>query len=100
MRSYHLTFIKSIVIGNLYIYFLAYIVWGLLLSLQPPFYPSEAEKKGATPSQVSANFNFSSNYNCTNYNYNDNNKIVIMIILQIIIKNKDIHFDDYSKPSS
>ena len=29
----------------------AYIGWGLLLSLQPPFYPSEAEKKGATPSQ-------------------------------------------------
>ncbi len=28
-------------------------MWGLLLSLQPPFYPSEAEKKGATPSQVS-----------------------------------------------
>ena len=29
----------------------AYIGWGLLLSLQPPFYPTEAEKKGATPSQ-------------------------------------------------
>ena len=31
--------------------FSAYIGWGLLLSLQPPFYPLEAEKKGATPSQ-------------------------------------------------
>ena len=31
---------------------LAYIVWGSLISLQPPFYPTEAEKKGATPSQV------------------------------------------------
>ena len=30
----------------------AYVTWGLLISLQPPFYPSEAEKKGATPSQV------------------------------------------------
>ena len=30
----------------------AYVVWGLLISLQPPFYPQEAEKKGATPSQV------------------------------------------------
>ena len=30
----------------------AYIVWGALISLQPPFYPTEAEKKGATPSQV------------------------------------------------
>ena len=30
----------------------AYFVWGLLISLQPPFYPSEAESKGATPSQV------------------------------------------------
>lgn len=29
----------------------AYIGWGLLLSLQPSFYPTEAEKKGATPSQ-------------------------------------------------
>ena len=32
---------------------IAYIVWGSLISLQPPFYPTEAEKKGATPSQVS-----------------------------------------------
>ena len=30
----------------------AYIVWGALISLQPPFYPTEAELKGATPSQV------------------------------------------------
>ena len=30
----------------------ALICWGLLLSLQPAFYPTEAEKKGATPSQV------------------------------------------------
>ena len=30
----------------------AYTVWGLLISLQPPFYPQEAEKKGASPSQV------------------------------------------------
>lgn len=30
----------------------AYMVWGLLISLQPPFYPQEAEKKGASPSQV------------------------------------------------
>ena len=30
----------------------AYLVWGLLVSLQPPFYPQEAEKKGASPSQV------------------------------------------------
>ena len=43
-----LNFIKKI-FG--YSIFLAYIGWGLLLSLQPPFYPSEAEKKGATPSQ-------------------------------------------------
>ena len=30
----------------------AYVVWGALISLQPPFYPTEAEKKGATPAQV------------------------------------------------
>ena len=30
----------------------AYTVWGILIYLQPPFYPSEAEKRGATPSQV------------------------------------------------
>ena len=29
----------------------AYVVWGLLISLLPPFYPKEAELKGATPSQ-------------------------------------------------
>ena len=28
-----------------------YLTLGLLISLQPPFFPSEAEKKGATPSQ-------------------------------------------------
>ena len=31
---------------------LAYISWGLLISLQPAFYPTEAEAVGATPSQV------------------------------------------------
>ena len=30
---------------------LSYTSWGLLLSLLPPFYPTEAEEKGATPSQ-------------------------------------------------
>ena len=30
----------------------AYVVWGALISLQPPFYPTVAESKGATPSQV------------------------------------------------
>ena len=30
----------------------AYIVWGSIVSLLAPFYPMEAEKKGATPSQV------------------------------------------------
>jgi len=28
-----------------------YTTWGLLISLQPPFYPLEAENKGATPRQ-------------------------------------------------
>ena len=30
---------------------ISYTCWGLLLSLLPPFYPSEAEKKGVRPSQ-------------------------------------------------
>ncbi|TRY70790.1 hypothetical protein TCAL_04819 [Tigriopus californicus] len=30
---------------------LVYVALGLLISLQPPFYPSEAEKMGATPAQ-------------------------------------------------
>ena len=29
-----------------------YLVWGVMFSIQPPFYPKEAEAKGATPSQV------------------------------------------------
>ena len=33
----------------------AYVVWGALISLQPPFYPTVAETKGATPSQVRTN---------------------------------------------
>ena len=32
-------------------FFSVYIGWGLLVSLKPPFYPNEAEKKGVTPSQ-------------------------------------------------
>ena len=39
-------FILAIFIGG------AYFVWGLMFSIQPPFYPKEAEAKGATPSQV------------------------------------------------
>ena len=31
---------------------LSYIEWALLLSLLPPFYPSEAESKGCSSSQV------------------------------------------------
>ena len=42
------TIALAIVVGS------AYMVWGALISLQPPFYPTEAEKKGATPSQVRA----------------------------------------------
>ena len=34
----------------------AAIVWGALISLQPPFYPTLAEIKGATPSQVKQKF--------------------------------------------
>ena len=33
---------------------LSYIEWALLMSLLPPFYPSEAESKGCTSSQVIA----------------------------------------------
>jgi hypothetical protein len=25
------------------------VIWGILMSLQPPFYPTEAEKKGKGP---------------------------------------------------
>jgi len=32
--------------------FKGYVVWGLIFSAQPPFYPAVAELKGATPSQV------------------------------------------------
>ena len=31
---------------------ISYIVWGTTCSLTAPFYPGEAENKGATPSQV------------------------------------------------
>ena len=31
---------------------MSFTVWGLIISLQPAFYPSEAEAKGATPSEV------------------------------------------------
>ena len=38
-------FIATAVVANIF--------WGLYFALLPPFYPSEAEKKGASPSQVS-----------------------------------------------
>ena len=31
---------------------MSFSVWGLIISLQPAFYPEEAEKKGATPAEV------------------------------------------------
>ena len=34
-----------------YCCFPAYTVWGLIISLLPPFYPREAELRGATPAQ-------------------------------------------------
>ncbi len=37
----------------------AFLDFGFLISLQPTFYPTEAEKKGATPSQVIWNTFFS-----------------------------------------
>ena len=40
--------------------FAANIGWGLLISLQPPFYPQEAEKRGATPSQYGFVFGIAS----------------------------------------
>ena len=43
--------VMCIVIG------LCYLEWGSLLSLLAPFYPSEAEHKGATPSEVSRIYN-------------------------------------------
>ncbi len=36
---------------SLFLLYVVYIALGLLLSLQPPFYPSEAEKKGAKPAE-------------------------------------------------
>ena len=36
----------------LFILAISYTVWGTTFSLTAPFYPGEAENKGATPSQV------------------------------------------------
>jgi len=35
---------------------LAFLFWGLMIALQPPFYPSEAEKKGAKPTEYGSVF--------------------------------------------
>ena len=34
----------------------AQIIYGALISLIPPFYPSEAESRGATPAQVNTDW--------------------------------------------
>jgi uncharacterized membrane protein (DUF485 family) len=34
-----------------FVFLPVYIALGLLISLQPPFYPSEAEKIGASPAE-------------------------------------------------
>ena len=46
---------KTISLGV--VLFFACICWGCLVSLQSPLYPSEAELKGATPSQVNSGLN-------------------------------------------
>jgi len=48
------------------------IVWGILISLQLPFFPTEAEKKGANASQVQNAFNlfcgtYPMMYNCETF---------------------------------
>ena len=48
--SYILTFLRILLIIS------AYLGWGLLLGLQAPFYPKEAELKGATSSQYGSVF--------------------------------------------
>ena len=35
---------------------LAFLFWGLMISLQPPFYPYEAEQKGANPEEYGSVF--------------------------------------------
>ena len=34
----------------------AYVSWGALISLIPPFFPSEAEKRGASSTEVESHF--------------------------------------------
>ena len=41
-----------LLVGSLVI---AYICWGCAMSLQAPLFPTEAEKKGATASEVTVN---------------------------------------------
>ena len=68
---------KKLILGVLLV--LAYIVWGSLISLQPPFYPTEAEKKGATPSQVCQHFHVPSQVSTS--------IILIFILVWICIRN-------------
>ena len=43
--------LPAVAVHYIFILFPVYIALGLLLSLQPPFYPSEAEAMGATPAE-------------------------------------------------
>ena len=56
-----------------------YLVWGLILSLQPLLYPREAEAKGATPSQVKSN-----NLNKYSFLLNLNNKFQYGFVFGIV----------------
>ena len=45
---------KTILLSSVLV--VAYVSWGALISLIPPFFPSEAEKRGATSTEVSSLF--------------------------------------------
>ena len=56
--SANMTRSKSILLAGSIV--IVYICWGLAMSLQAPLFPREAERKGATASEVSeieANYN-------------------------------------------
>ena len=49
--SEHMTRSRSILLAVSVV--IVYICWGLAMSIQAPLFPREAEKKGATASEVS-----------------------------------------------
>ena len=67
----------------LFILAISYTVWGTTFSLTAPFYPGEAENKGATPSQVITKETYENDSLTFNQKLLNSKKIMFLFLLKV-----------------